>query len=223
MKRGFTLIELLAVIVILAILSLIVVPMVIRIINDTKKSSIERSAELYINGVELAISKQNLQEKFNPESCEVKEDGNIICDEKEIIVEMKGEKPKEGTLEIENSNVKSYSNLKFDNSYITMDENGEINISNKKSVKTIFFTFIEPSADETEEYEVDEGTTWEEFLHANMLDIYNAISENDNYYLVDLDTDEKILISDVIKNGGTYSFNCESEDHLQCTHVGGNN
>ena len=51
MKKGFTLIELLAVIVILAIIALIAVPVVIHIINDSKKSSEEQSVELYMDSI----------------------------------------------------------------------------------------------------------------------------------------------------------------------------
>ncbi len=55
MKNGFTLVELLAVIVILAIIALIATPIVLSIIDDTKKSSMLRSAEMYLNGVENSI------------------------------------------------------------------------------------------------------------------------------------------------------------------------
>ena len=55
MRKGFTLIELLAVIVILAIIALIAVPIVLGIIDDAKKSSVVRSGEFYIKGLELAI------------------------------------------------------------------------------------------------------------------------------------------------------------------------
>lgn len=58
MKKGFTLIELLAVIVILAIISLIAVPIVIHIINDSKKSSEEETVKLYIDSVKKAISRK---------------------------------------------------------------------------------------------------------------------------------------------------------------------
>ena len=46
-KKGFTLIELLAVIVILAIIALIAVPIVLGIIEDSRKSATLRSAEHY--------------------------------------------------------------------------------------------------------------------------------------------------------------------------------
>ena len=51
MKKGFTLIELLAVIVILAIISLIAIPIVLNIIEDARKSSIADSAYGYIDGI----------------------------------------------------------------------------------------------------------------------------------------------------------------------------
>ncbi|MDO4963092.1 MAG: prepilin-type N-terminal cleavage/methylation domain-containing protein, partial [bacterium] len=59
-KNGFTLIELLAVIVILAIIALIAVPIIIDIIEDSKKEALKRSAENYLKAVELAIAKENL-------------------------------------------------------------------------------------------------------------------------------------------------------------------
>ena len=54
-KKGFTLIELLAVIVILAIIALIATPIILNIINDTKKESLVRSAENYLRAVEQSI------------------------------------------------------------------------------------------------------------------------------------------------------------------------
>lgn len=55
-KKGFTLIELLAVIVILAIIALIATPIILGIINDSRESAKERSAELVVNSVELAYN-----------------------------------------------------------------------------------------------------------------------------------------------------------------------
>mgnify|MGYP003290249283 CR=1 FL=1 len=63
MKKGFTLIELLAVIVILAIIAIIAVPIVLNIINDSKKSSLLISAESYLDASENAIANAVLNQK----------------------------------------------------------------------------------------------------------------------------------------------------------------
>ena len=63
MKKGFTLIELLAVIVILAIIALIATPIVLNIINDSKESAVLRSADFYLDAVELSIAQRALENK----------------------------------------------------------------------------------------------------------------------------------------------------------------
>lgn len=55
-NKGFTLIELLAVIVILAIIALIATPIVLGIIEDTKQSANEVSAQYIIDAVEKAYT-----------------------------------------------------------------------------------------------------------------------------------------------------------------------
>lgn len=55
-NKGFTLVELLAVIVILAIISLIAVPIVLNLINDSRQKSLERSIDLYASAVNTAIT-----------------------------------------------------------------------------------------------------------------------------------------------------------------------
>ena len=55
-KKGFTLIELLAVFVILAIISLITVPIVIGVVNSTSEKSEKRSIEGYARAVENGLS-----------------------------------------------------------------------------------------------------------------------------------------------------------------------
>ena len=60
-KNGFTLIELLAVIVILAIIALIATPIVLNIINDVKRESGLRSADFYLDALELSIAQATLK------------------------------------------------------------------------------------------------------------------------------------------------------------------
>ena len=79
-NKGFTLIELLAVIVILAIIALIAVPIVLNIIDDSKKESINRSIELYMNHVQKVIAKEQMKDPtFNPSECEIKPKGILEC------------------------------------------------------------------------------------------------------------------------------------------------
>ena len=100
MKKGFTLIELLAVIVILAIIALIAVPIVVNIINDSKKESLQRSIDLYVDHVQKAITKyQMTHPDFNPKECTI-ENKELTCDGTPIEVEMKGQTPESGTITI---------------------------------------------------------------------------------------------------------------------------
>ena len=59
-KKGFTLIELLAVIVILAIIALIATPIVMDVIENSKKGAAARSAERYIDAVETAVGTERI-------------------------------------------------------------------------------------------------------------------------------------------------------------------
>ncbi len=107
-KCGFTLIELLAVIIILAIITLIAVPLIINIIGKVKDASDEESINRYINKVELDVTNKNLDENFNPKRCNVEEDGNLNCDGTKLNISIKGSKPDGGYLELDNWKVTKY-------------------------------------------------------------------------------------------------------------------
>ena len=112
MKRGFTLIELLAVIVILAIITLIATPIVLNIINETKESADLRSVEFYMDAVEQAIMKAQLNGKQMGGTYNISEDGSLCLidsectDANKIIVEVKGDVPNSGSIDIENGTIK---------------------------------------------------------------------------------------------------------------------
>ena len=147
-KEAFTLIELLAVIVILAIISLIAVPIILNIINDSKKSSDEQSVELYLDNVKKAITKKQLNNpNFNPDKCEIQDNGDLKCYENnELIdtlqIEMKGKMPNKGKITILNNKF-NYKNIWFNNKkYYAIatllsdaDNNKEISIGDKYSYK----------------------------------------------------------------------------------------
>ena len=108
-KRGFTLIELLAVIIILAIIALIATPIIMRVIENSKKGAAERSAENYIREVETMI----VAERVNSDTIEdglytLDSNGDICLDQectKKLEVTMKGTKPSSGTIVISNGKV----------------------------------------------------------------------------------------------------------------------
>ena len=127
-NKGFTLIELLAVIVILAIIALIAVPIIINIINGTKESSSLRKGELYLDAVEQAAARKNLDEDFNPTTCEVQSNGNLLCDGEELVVEVDGEKPTDGTITFDRGIVKKVEDLTYKDVVLETDEKGNLKI-----------------------------------------------------------------------------------------------
>ena len=153
-KKGFTLIELLAVIVILAIIAIIATPIVLNIINETKESSQIRSGEFYLDAVEQAVTKEMMNDvTFSVKECRVKADGNLLCselgfnvceernseiicsgEEKEIKVDVSGEKPTEGMIKLSNGEIKEVE-LLLGNNLLTKKEN---NLNFKHDITMIY-------------------------------------------------------------------------------------
>ena len=100
-RKGFTLIELLAVIVILAVISLIVTPMIMNVIEDTKLKAAEQS----VNGYLDAIEKQVITSELTKEN-QISEGVYTVPMKK---VEVKGSKPTSGWVVIQNGEVVNYS------------------------------------------------------------------------------------------------------------------
>ena len=132
-SKGFTLVELLAVIVILSIIAIIAVPIVINIIEDSKKNSILRSAEMYMDAVEMSIAQATLKDQnVSDEMYNILSTGNIClgynndnkCND-ELVVEVSGEHPKEGTITIQNSIIKSVD-IMLSEKRIVKNDKGEI-------------------------------------------------------------------------------------------------
>ena len=134
MKKGFTLIELLAVIVILAVISLIATPMILGVIETSKESSAKVSAYGYIDAVETQIAINELDaNKTNIEDgvYEVEELKNTYG----VIV--KGELPTSNSwVKIEKGQVVAYS-LKIGEYIISYDEvNKKIMIKKAEEIIT---------------------------------------------------------------------------------------
>ena len=77
-KKGFTLIELLAVIVVLAILALILVPTVLRIVNDSRAKANKRSVDAYGKEISRAVVEYQGDQIEKEESNEKNEEENLM-------------------------------------------------------------------------------------------------------------------------------------------------
>ena len=100
-RKGFTLIELLAVIVILAIITLIATPTILGVIEKARKGASEQSALGYIDAVEkqVAINQVKNENLINDGTYNVPMTG----------ITVKGEAPTKGWLKIEKGLVTNYS------------------------------------------------------------------------------------------------------------------
>ena len=112
-KKGFTLIELLAVIVILAIIALIATPIILGIIEDARKGSIEASANGYIDAVEYKIARNEIKG-------ETISDGTY--DVTKLEVDLDGEKPDYGEVTIEKGKI-SRASLCIDGKTVELKDN----------------------------------------------------------------------------------------------------
>lgn len=130
MKNGFTLIELLAVIVILAIIALIATPVVLGIIEDSRKSSAINSAQLYVDGLSKHIIVKNLINNFRPSVCVVS-NGEMKCDGVTLDYKVDGAQTVNGFITFEKNNTISnyilcmmnYQIIKTDKNVIAAESN----------------------------------------------------------------------------------------------------
>ena len=136
MKKGFTLIELLAVIVILAIIALIATPIILNIVEDSKKSAATESAQLYIDGLQNIIASENMTREFNPSSCTIT-NGNISCDGQSLDYTVDGQAPTSGTISFNNGVISGYT---LGISGYTVTKNGNI-LTTTKGEPTVYTAY----------------------------------------------------------------------------------
>ena len=138
-NKGFTLVELLAVIVILALVALIATPIILNVINDAKKQAAKDSAYGYMDAVEKYIVSSELEDKSI-------KDGTYSVEELNSMgVSVKGSTPDNGTIKIENKEVKSYD-IGIDGYIVS---NGEVKkVSTTKSFKNGTAVYYNPVSKE---------------------------------------------------------------------------
>lgn len=125
-RKGFTLIELLAVIVILAIISLIATPMIMDVIEKARKGSAESSATGYINAVENYMVMAILDTNYSLT------DGTYTMEQLNTYkIDVKGEKPSAGTITITSSKIEDYE-LKIGEYVVKYDKVKKKAVAEKK-------------------------------------------------------------------------------------------
>ena len=159
-KRGFTLVELLAVIVILAIIALIATPIILGVIETSKKGAAENSALGYTEAVEKQIARNLLDEDKTDDITDGVYTVNNLTNKK---VKVKGDKPtEESWVEIEKSQVVSYSleigqyvvTYNKENKKMETTKNGEIAQKPSSGGESIFkyYAFGTPTTSSTTDF-----------------------------------------------------------------------
>ena len=204
-KKGFTLIELLAVIVILAIIALIATPIVMNVIENSRKGAAERSAENYIDAVELAIASERLEGPVTDGEYKIQEDGSLCivengtvdCDKSQLNVEVNGEKPSAGgTILIEKGqvvdkltgNTDKKTTITIGNYTASYNEDGKIEATkgNAGSSKTVVYRWsedtisIEQEIDPTDttKFTTDPSTLGKDYYLKHVLNENNVVTES---------------------------------------------
>lgn len=117
-KKGFTLIELLAVIVILAVIALITTPIILNVVEESRKNAAKDKTYGVIDAVKLAYAQEQMNEGASDNPTYTldfsKADGKKVGN---TSVKISGDIPTEGKVFIDNGNitVKSDFKLKFGN------------------------------------------------------------------------------------------------------------
>ncbi len=136
-KKGFTLIELLAVIAILAIIALITIPIITDSIDESRKSSVLRSTELYIHAVDNAVGTKNLDAKFNLRDgwYNINSNGDLCLNKScsnTLPITAKS-KPSGGKVYLKKNVVDKVTDITYSNFYVSTDTTGSLVLSDTPS------------------------------------------------------------------------------------------
>ena len=136
--KAFTLIELLAIIVILAIIAVITVPIILNIIENSKRGAVQDSAYGYVEAVEKNYVSNLLDDSSSKlNGTYIVSDGNFNGGE----INLSGSKPTNGYLIYEDNKL-SVGCLEFDG-YKSIYTNGKFNssVTGECEITTLYYSF----------------------------------------------------------------------------------
>ena len=189
-KQGFTLIELLAVIVILAVIALIATPIILNVIEESKKGSAEQSA----NGYKEAIENQVMINEVDSSKESIVDGVHSVDELKSLGVEVKGQEPENGNVYIENGIVKNY--IFGIGDYVV--ENGVATKStNKKKYENGYAIYYNPVSGEICEDYVEDNSKNENKVGCMKWYVYNDSEDASTINMIlDHNTTAKIKWND---------------------------
>ena len=118
-KKGFTLIELLAIIVILAVIAVITVPIILNIIDNSKKGAITDSAY----GYKDALQKYNMTMIARNSESQGLKGSYTVSELKNLELEVSGREPNDGVVLLDEEGISGC--LNFDE-YVTFLYNNQV-------------------------------------------------------------------------------------------------
>ena len=191
-KKGFTLIELLAIIVILAIIAVITVPIILNIIENSKKGAVTDSAY----GYKDAVNKLYTMKLLNNKDYKMEDRVYIISELNTEGVSVSGTEPESNSwIQIENNNVKAGC-LQFDEYKVDIT-NGNIGSAQKSECVIPFnpTSLIVTSGDGLYESTTDEGRLIYRGANPNnYINIKEDGTNNTLYRIVSFEADGTIKV-----------------------------
>lgn len=133
--KGFTLIELLAVIVILAIIALITTPIILNVIEQSRKDAAQDKAYGIIDAVKLSYTQAQTKEEINIpyivsyNATDTAGTSKGLKAVGTVAVKASGENPTAGTVEIKDNGTITVTGLKFGNYTCTGDNTSKTSMN----------------------------------------------------------------------------------------------
>ena len=174
-KKGFTLVELLAVIIILAIVALIATPIVLNVIEDSRKSAAESDANIIYNTInDYCKSNMLLGKDESIDDVDCSDPDNVIENLSSIVT------TDAKVVELELNKAGTVTKLKVEKdgySFVLKDN---------KMVYSNLITFIVTDSDGVDiELTAEEGMTWGEWAKSSYVHERFALSDDGLDVLVD--------------------------------------